>query len=401
MAAFSRVSPYPSLRRAAVWLLALGLWVAGLRAHDPGLSTVQGDWRGGSLTLTTGFAPADVEALLPPEAPRAPQWGPAEFEAVRPLLFQLAARLWEVRRGARLLEQVDVHVELLPEDNVSFQLRVDPGEGSEPVTLRSLRLADLGSVHRQFALVLDEAGRLVARKLLSGRDPVLEVPRAVVAVPAPETPGASAAPNAAPAAAMSVSAAAAAAEESALPTLLEFLWLGVQHIWTGYDHLLFLFALLVVCRTFRSIVAIITCFTLAHSLTLAAATLDWVRLPPSLVEPIIAATIVYVGAENLWRRGEEPPGRWLLTFGFGLIHGFGFASILRDLGVGADPGGILGPLFAFNLGVELGQVAIAAVVMPLVWRLRQRPAFVAKGVPALSGLIALLGLYWLLERTVF
>ena len=183
--------------------------------------------------------------------------------------------------------------------------------------------------------------------------------------------------------------------------MLEFLWLGVQHIWTGYDHLLFLFALLVVCRTFRSIVAIITCFTLAHSLTLAAATLDWVRLPPSLVEPIIAATIVYVGAENLWRRGEEPPGRWLLTFGFGLIHGFGFASILRDLGVGADPGGILGPLFAFNLGVELGQVAIAAVVMPLVWRLRQRPAFVAKGVPALSGLIALLGLYWLLERTVF
>ena len=385
------------LRSLGVWL-ALGLLAAGLRAHDPGLSTVQGEWRGGSLTLTTGFAPADVEALLPPEAPRAPQWGPAEFEAVRPLLFQLAARLWEVRRGARVLEQADVRVELLPGDNVSFQLRVDPGEAGEPITVRSLRLADLGSVHRQFALVLDEAGRLVARKLLSGRDPVLEVPRAVVAAQLPETPGAPGAPSApsAPAPAANV-----AAEESALPTLAEFLWLGVQHIWTGYDHLLFLFALLVVCRTFRSIVAIITCFTLAHSLTLAAATLDWVRLAPSVVEPIIAATIVYVGVENLWRRGAEPPGRWLLTFGFGLIHGFGFASILRDLGVGADPGGILGPLFAFNLGVELGQVAIAAVVMPLVWRLRQRPAFVTRGVPALSGLIALLGLYWLLERTVF
>ena len=400
MAAFSRVSPHPWLRRAVVWGLALGLWVTGLRAHDPGLSTVQGEWRAGSLTLTTGLAPADVEALLPPEAPRSPQWGPAEFEAVRPLLFQLAARLWEVRRGARLLEQADVHVELLPGDNVSFQLRVDPGGGGEPGVLRSLRMADLGSVHRQFALVLDEAGRLVARKLLSGRDPVLEVPRTLVAAAASETPGTPAAPNAAPAAAVAASTAGAAAEESALPTLLEFLWLGVQHIWTGYDHLLFLFALLVVCRTFRSIVAIITCFTVAHSLTLAAATLDWVRLPASLVEPIIAATIVYVGAENLWRRGEEPAGRWLLTFGFGLIHGFGFASILRDLGVGADPGGILGPLFAFNLGVELGQVAIAAVVMPLVWRLRQRPAFVTRGVPALSGLIALLGLYWLLERTV-
>ncbi|MFM9092768.1 MAG: HupE/UreJ family protein, partial [Verrucomicrobiota bacterium] len=335
MADLSRVPLRPWLRRAAGWWLALGLLTAGLWAHDPGLSTVQGEWRAGSLTLTTGLAPADVEALLPPEAPRAPQWGPAEFEAVRPLLFQLAARLWEVRRGVQLLEQKEVQVELLPGDNVSFQLRVNPGEGGEPVTLRSLRLADLGSVHRQFALVLDEAGRLVARKLLSGRDPVLEVPRTVVAAPAPDAPGAPAAPKAAPAGA-AASAPATAAEESALPTLMEFLWLGVQHIWTGYDHLLFLFALLVVCRTFRSIVAIITCFTLAHSLTLAAATLDWVRLPASLVEPIIAATIVYVGAENLWRRGEEPAGRWLLTFGFGLIHGFGFASILRDLGVGAD-----------------------------------------------------------------
>ncbi|MFZ9746113.1 MAG: HupE/UreJ family protein [Opitutaceae bacterium] len=398
MADFTRAPLRFFLLRGLGVGLALGLLGAGLRAHDPGLSTMQGEWRGGSLTLTTGFAPADVEALLPPEAPRAPQWGPAEFEAVRPLLFHLAARLWEVRRGARVLEQADVRVELLPGDNVSFQLRVDPGEAGEAITVRSLRLADLGSVHRQFALVLDEAGRLVARKLLSGRDPVLEVPRAVVAAPVPENPGA---PGASSAPAAPAPAVTAAAEESALPTLGEFLWLGVQHIWTGYDHLLFLFALLVVCRTFRSIVAIITCFTLAHSLTLAAATLDWVRLAPSLVEPIIAATIVYVGGENLWRRGAEPPGRWLLTFGFGLIHGFGFASILRDLGVGADPGGILGPLFAFNLGVELGQVAIAAVVMPLVWRLRQRPAFVTRGVPVLSGLIALLGLYWLLERTVF
>jgi len=93
------------------------------------------------------------------------------------------------------------------------------------------------------------------------------------------------------------------------PTFLSFIKLGVEHIWTGYDHLLFLFGLLVVCRSFRSIVGIVSCFKFAHSLTLALATLDIVNLPARLVEPAIAASIVYVGAENLWRRGEEPRGR--------------------------------------------------------------------------------------------
>lgn len=378
--------PWSAVRRALLrWGVVLLAGCAVLRAHDPGLSSVQGEWKADGFTLTTGFAPMDIEALLPPDAPRAPQWGQAEFEAVRPLLLRLAPQLWEVRRGGRVLEPSELRVELLPGDNVSFHLRVVPGEGTEPLVLRAAKLAELGAVHRQFALVLDAAGMLLARKLLSSRDPVFEVPPAATAsAPAPAA----------------ASSPAQAAEDNALPTLAEFLWLGVQHIWTGYDHLLFLFALLVVCRTFRSIVAIVTCFTLAHSLTLAAATLDWVSLPARVVEPVIAATILYVGLENLWRRGEEPKGRGLLTFVFGLIHGFGFASVLRDLGIGANPGGILGPLFAFNLGVEVGQVAIAAAVLPLVWRLRRQPVFVVRGVPALSGLIALLGLYWLLERTV-
>jgi hypothetical protein len=105
--------------------------------------------------------------------------------------------------------------------------------------------------------------------------------------------------------------------------------------------------------------------------------------------------------ENVWRRGEEPRGRWALTFGFGLIHGFGFASVLRDLGVGGGAQGIAMPLFTFNLGVELGQIAIAAVVLPLVWQLRKHEGFRRRGVPALSALVALAGLYWLLERTLF
>ncbi len=180
----------------------------------------------------------------------------------------------------------------------------------------------------------------------------------------------------------------------------DFLQLGVRHIWTGYDHLLFLFGLLVVCRSFRSVVIIISCFTVAHSVTLALVTLGAVHLPANLVEPLIAASILFVGVENLVRRGAEPKGRGAVAFGFGLIHGFGFANVLRDLGVGASGSGVAVPLLGFNLGVELGQIAVAAIALPLLWQLRRLPAFTRFGVPILSGIVAAIGLYWLLERTV-
>lgn len=198
-------------------------------------------------------------------------------------------------------------------------------------------------------------------------------------------------------------AAAAGADPSrAVPpvTAWAFLRLGVAHIWTGYDHLLFLLGLLVVCRSFRSMVVIISSFTVAHSITLALATLDLVNLPGRLVEAIIAGSIFYVGMENLIRRGAEPRGRGAVTFAFGLVHGLGFATVLRQLGVGAAGHGIAVPLFSFNLGVELGQIAIAAIFLPLIWQLRKNAAFLRYGIPLLSGLVAALGLYWLLERAI-
>jgi hypothetical protein len=144
---------------------------------------------------------------------------------------------------------------------------------------------------------------------------------------------------------------------------------------------------------------IITSFTLAHSITLALATFDLVRIPSTVVEPLIAASIVYVGIENIFRANLRR--RWLLTFGFGLIHGFGFSSVLRELGVGVNGGGIAIPLFSFNLGVELGQGAVVAPILPLVWRLRRRPQFITRYVPACSLLVGLIGTYWLLQRTLF
>ncbi len=132
-------------------------------------------------------------------------------------------------------------------------------------------------------------------------------------------------------------------------------------------------------------------------MTLALATFDLVILPGWIVESIIAASIVYVAIENIVRRGE-PRGRWVLTIAFGLVHGLGFASVLRELGIGDRGTSALGPLVAFNFGVELGQIGIAALTLPLLLRLRQNPTWSARWIPATSALIALMGAYWLVER---
>lgn len=180
----------------------------------------------------------------------------------------------------------------------------------------------------------------------------------------------------------------------------DFLKLGIAHIFTGYDHLVFLFALLLVCVRWQQLVLIVTCFTIGHSLTLILATLGLIPAPAHLVEPVIALTILFVGAENFWRKGESSRGRWLVTLLFGLVHGLGFAGVLRELGVGADGRGLVLPLLAFNLGVEIGQMVFAALLLPVFLALRQKETFVRRGVPALSVIIALTGLYWLAERTL-
>ena len=174
--------------------------------------------------------------------------------------------------------------------------------------------------------------------------------------------------------------------------------LGVEHILTGYDHLAFLLGLLIVGGSLRSVLKIITSFTVAHSITLALATLGVINFSPTITEPLIAASIIYVGLENIWRGGSD--SRWLLALGFGLIHGCGFATALKELGIGSNGSGVALPLLSFNLGVELGQIAIAALILPMVWRLNARPSFAPRLVPACSLVIAVLGGFWLVQRTL-
>lgn len=148
----------------------------------------------------------------------------------------------------------------------------------------------------------------------------------------------------------------------------DYALLGVEHVFTGYDHLAFLFGLLVVAgfsslrSGLRYVLGVVTAFTVAHSLTLIASGLDWVRLPSRFVEPAIALSIFYVAVENLFVR--QPERRWLLTFFFGLVHGFGFASVLREIGL--PPRGLVLSLLSFNVGVELGQLAVVAAMAPLL-----------------------------------
>lgn len=184
-------------------------------------------------------------------------------------------------------------------------------------------------------------------------------------------------------------------------TLGHYLLAGIEHIAIGYDHIAFLLAVIVPGGGFWTLFAAITAFTVAHSITLSLAVLGVVVPPARAIEVLIAASIVYVAAENLFLR--DPRGRWGLTFAFGLVHGFGFAGALREYGVPAEA---LAPaLFAFNAGVELGQLVIVAAAV-LAWRaalaLRLPGGTGAAAhrrlVPGVSAAVLALGVWWLGER---
>jgi len=181
-----------------------------------------------------------------------------------------------------------------------------------------------------------------------------------------------------------------------------FLAAGVVHIFLGYDHIAFLIAIILWTSRLWPVVKAVTAFTFAHSITLSLAALDVVRIPSAIIEPAIAASIIYVAVENFTTR--EAGKRWRETFVFGLLHGFGFASALEELGLPKVK--LITALAAFNCGVEIGQVLIVATAFGLLsavdrWQISgasgpvRNPAFVH----AVSFAIVLLGSYWFVSRT--
>jgi hypothetical protein len=164
--------------------------------------------------------------------------------------------------------------------------------------------------------------------------------------------------------------------------------LGVEHILTGADHLVFLLGLILVGGSFRSLLGVVSAFTLAHSITLALAALSIFTPSPRLVEPAIALSIAYVGIENLFVKDASK--RWRITFPFGLIHGFGFAGALREIALPRAQLPIA--LVSFNLGVELGQLAVLSLALPLALGARRAAWFGERGVKLLSIAIAIGGI---------
>lgn len=336
-------------------------------AHPPGLSSLDVQLQKNSLKLTTTFSLQDIEAIIPMDSDLDAEVSAQELEAVKPRVSELVSKNLMLTAAGLSLSAEVVGINFDDQNNARIELSY-PLSVSQDIAIRSDFLALLPEGHQQFLTAKNADGQVLSEKMLTRTDSSVILPNTV-------------------------------ADKAQSSTFFSFFSLGVEHILTGYDHLLFLFALLAVTHRFLSALKIITFFTIAHSITLASAGLNLFDLPSHIVEPLIAATIIYVGLENLVR-GDHPKGRHWLTFSFGLIHGFGFAGVLREMDISSGEGGILMPLLSFNLGIETGQITIATIVLPLIWLINNNLRFNYLFLKIVSSLVSLMGLYWFLERTI-
>jgi hypothetical protein len=188
-------------------------------------------------------------------------------------------------------------------------------------------------------------------------------------------------------------------ETTAWQTFKSYIPVGFDHILPkGLDHILFVLGLFFLSTYLRPLVWQISAFTLAHTVTLALGAMGWVNVPGSIVEPLIAASIVYVAVENIFMKGLSP-WRPFVIFGFGLLHGLGFASVLGEFGL--PEGQFIPALIAFNIGVEFGQLTVIALAFIAVGAMCRKAWYRARiAIPA-SCVIAAVGAYWCVERVFF
>jgi hydrogenase/urease accessory protein HupE len=383
---YSRSSSY--LPRSVLPLLAALALVLSLTstawAHAVGLS------RGAYVVLPNGvrakltFSRVDVVSLVP--ALDSNQDGvvtPAEVKLARPELERVILGGLVVNAdGASCTPHLDA-ANLTEQDGLEIVAFYACPAGARSLHLALKLLDDLSGGHRH--VVHAEGASLVDAVLFRGQSELdLPAPRdAGSPVTQPDSAGRDAGDTS-----------GAPQANSADRSWAQFLRMGVEHILTGYDHLVFLFGLVLVGGRLRGIVAVVTAFTLAHSITLALATLGVWAPSPRIVEPAIALSIAYVGVENFFVTTAER--RWRITFPFGLIHGFGFAGALREIGLPRAQ--IPEALVLFNVGVEVGQLSVLALLLPLIYWLRRYSWFRGPGVRWLSAAVVVAGVIWFVER---
>ncbi len=345
------------------------------QAHDPGLSAAGLRISGNQLFAQLTFARPDIEPLAPLDVDHDGSVSPEEWAAVRPRLQTLGGDAVEVSVDGQRVTAHTVAVELDASDTLHFELTF-PYRAGARLSVDAPIIQKLPRGHRQYVTFGDAQGLIHAGILSSDSSHLLfNLKRAVW-----------------------------------WRQFGEFVWEGVWHIWIGLDHILFLLALLLpaalVIRpghwraredfkaTFIGVIKIVSAFTAAHSITLSLAVFGLISLPGRLVEPVIAASVIVAALNNLFPRVHEK--LWSLAFGFGLIHGMGFARVLVELGLPEGTRGLA--LAGFNIGVELGQLAIVAVALPAIFTLREqgyyRWAFLQAGSWAIAGVSTV----WLVER---
>ncbi len=333
-------------------------------AHDPGLSSAEVILNEKGVDVAITFALQDTESFAPMDKDGDAEVSSEERETSKPEVAALIAKELEVKLNNQNVKPFSIeNVTFDAQNNAHLLFHYQPAATN--LKLQLLFLNKLPDGHKQVVTIKDATGKNLSEKMLTQQDNSMELNLA-------------------------------ASENSSM--FKDFFILGIEHILTGYDHLLFLFALLIVTHRFWSAFGIITFFTIAHSITLALAGMNLITISSTIVEPLIAASIVYVGLENLIRK--EPKGRKYLTFSFGLIHGFGFAAVLQEMNITSIESGILVPLFSFNLGVETGQLLVTTLALPIIWWLHTKPLIEKYFVPVCSIIVCLAGGFWLIERTL-
>jgi hydrogenase/urease accessory protein HupE len=342
------------------------------RAHEVGLSRsdLRADEAG--LVLEVAFARKDLVTAEPSlDADGDRTVSQAEVDGASAAARTALGGLVAVRAAAGGCAAEQTSLALDHEDGAIVKTRY-AGCTSEATVDASTLLARLPSGHRHAAFVYPSAGDPEEHVLRSGHASyVTSAFAAAPSVLAPEPPG-------------------------ALEIGWEYFVLGIEHIVFGIDHVVFLFGLILIGGRFKQLALMITAFTASHSITLALAVLGIVAPSPSFVEPVIALSVAYVGVENFLVKDASK--RWRIAGIFGLIHGFGFAGALGE--VGLPQTNLPLALATFNVGVEVGQLALLAVALPAILALRKREWFMPRGVQALSAAVTVAGLFWFATRVM-